>query len=112
MRSILLDELRFNEITEIEKYLKFHTTPSQIEGLYWLLLPEDILSNFQKELLSGSGPFKAAIEIGKNWLKFELLIRSSSIDNIGSGLANQSQFIYIYEFVDKLTKTLNLSSCM
>jgi hypothetical protein len=111
MRYLLFDELNNNEINKIKTYLINKTEIGSIENIYWLLLPEEILTKQQTNLLNQFGPFKIAIEIGKTWIKFELLIRSSSIDNIGGCLANSKQFEYIYNFSNTLVETLNLITC-
>jgi hypothetical protein len=111
MRSLLLDELRAQEIEDIKKYLNINCIITLVTGLYWFLLPEEILTDEQKKIQKQYGPLKIAIEVGKTWVKFELFIRSSSIENIGSAYINEDQIIYIYKFIDKISKDLNLITC-
>ncbi|MDR1084882.1 MAG: hypothetical protein LBP22_08490 [Deltaproteobacteria bacterium] len=111
MRSLLFDELRADEIEAIKNYLISSVMAGPIEGLFWVTLPDEILTREQKDIKENAGPFKIAIELGKTWLKFELLIRTSSISNMGGGVLNIEQFLYIYNFANKLSETLNLTSC-
>jgi hypothetical protein len=112
MKSLLFDELRVDEIKKIEDYLYNKTIKGSIEGLYWLPISEELLTNEQKQLLNKFESFKIAIEVGKTWLKFELFLRSSSKDNIGGCIINSTQFNFIYEFADTLAKSLNLITCI
>ena len=45
-------------------------------GLYWLPLPEDLLSPTQLEHKEQHGPYHLAVEITNTAVKFELLVRS------------------------------------
>jgi hypothetical protein len=112
MRSLFFDELRTDELRSIENYLNSNTLIGPIKGLYWLTIPDEILTDEQKDLQKKIGQFKIAIELGKTWIKFELLIRSSSIQNEGYSLTNIDQLNYIYQFADKMAKTLNLITCI
>jgi hypothetical protein len=111
MRSIILDELRNEEIDKIKEYLKDKTTLSNIENLYWLYLQKNVLSDKQKELENQKGPYKISIEIGSNYVKFELLIRAEMITNEGSAEVNEEQLIFIYKFIEEMVQNLNLVSC-
>jgi hypothetical protein len=111
MRSILFDELNNNEINNINNYLTKNTKNSNIDGLFWLILPNNILTVEQQKINIKHGPYKIAIEIGKSWLKFELLIRTSNITNIGSSIVNNIQLDYIYNFANNLAEQLNLITC-
>jgi hypothetical protein len=112
MRSLLFEELNPDEIDAVENYLKSNTKESLIEGLYWLVLPCEILTEDQKITYNNTGDLKIAIELGKTWVKFELLIRTSSLRNIGGGLINTDQLLFIYNFADSMSNSLNLISCI
>jgi hypothetical protein len=112
MRSLIFDELRTKEIESIKDYLLLNSLTGPIDGLYWLNIPEELLTDNQKKILNSDGPFKIAIELGKNWIKFELLLRSSSLYNTEGKIVTNSQLFYIYNFADTIAQTLNLTTCM
>ncbi len=74
MRQFLVDEIPRRQMEEIEAYLKENTIPSGLEKIYWLEVPEDLLSGIQQEHRE-CGPHYWAIETGKDFLKFEFLVR-------------------------------------
>ncbi|MDR2457755.1 MAG: hypothetical protein LBD41_04670 [Clostridiales Family XIII bacterium] len=112
MRAIILDELRKEEIERIDNYLKNETTSSNIEGLYWLYLKNSELSENQKKLETQAGPYRISIEIGQNFVRFELLVRAEMITNEGGGEADENQLLYIYRFINKMAHALNLTTCL
>jgi hypothetical protein len=112
MRLIILDELRTEEISMVDAYLKKSLHPSGINGLYWLYLPTSILSYTQKELEPTAGPYKISVEILKDIVRFELLVRAEEITNMGGGHANEEQIQFVYAFVSKMAKELNLVTCL
>jgi hypothetical protein len=75
MRQFLVDEIPHRQIEAIEDYLKKKTIPSGLEKLFWLEIPEELLSPIQYEH-KDCGPHYLAIELGQDFLKFEFLVRS------------------------------------
>ncbi|MDR2354210.1 MAG: hypothetical protein LBF22_13845 [Deltaproteobacteria bacterium] len=112
MKILVLDELRSEEIIKIGAYLKEMTNPGPIEGVFWLPVPEHILTKKQKVLEYSVGPYKMFIELKKNSVHFELLVRSEKISNEGGGGANINQAIYVFSIVDEMVKKLNLTTCL
>jgi hypothetical protein len=98
----MIDELLPDEILKIKNYLSLKTTESPIKGLYWLELPENSLDDRQREFVSGHGPLKIALEIGKSWLRIELLVKSESLTNEGGGDLNKEQFNFILNFYNNI----------
>jgi len=75
MRQFLVDEIPHRQMEAIEDYLKKKTIASGLEKIFWLEIPEDLLSPIQYEH-KGCGPHYLAIELGQDFLKFEFLVRS------------------------------------
>ncbi len=117
MRSILLDEFLEPEIAAINYYLHQNTQFSGLEGLYWIPLPEELWEEPQRKApkdegslgLEGSN-YRFAVEIGDEWVRFELLIRSEGLLNLGGGMASEAQTLFILRWIDEMIKKLNLSS--
>jgi hypothetical protein len=112
MRALILDELRHEEIDNIDNYLKKETVSSNIEGLYWLYLKYEELTENQKKLEEKAGPYKISIELGQNSVRFELLIRAEMITNEGGAEADENQLLYVYRFINKMAEELNLTTCL
>jgi hypothetical protein len=59
---------------EIEVYLKEKTVSSGMEEIFWLEIPEGLLSPIQ-EAHKTCGPHYLAVETGPDFVKFEFLVR-------------------------------------
>ena len=44
MRQYLLDEIARNDLPRVRQYLKEHATASSLADIWWVDLPEDLLS--------------------------------------------------------------------
>lgn len=84
MRSLVYDELLEPEIDSVLDYLDQEAVSSGVENLYWLFIPRDIWSPAQvqaqadEDWSEGEG-YRTAIEVGPDWVRFELLVRSESL---------------------------------
>ena len=76
MRSYYIEEINQDHIKKFEEYLKDQGYQGPIDGIFWLPLPVDMLSERQSDHLQECGPYYLALETGKNWLKLELLVRA------------------------------------
>ncbi|WP_027183338.1 hypothetical protein [Desulfovibrio inopinatus] len=75
MRSYLIDELTTADLKKIEKRLKDKGLASSLEGVFYLPVPEMFLTEEQKSHKESCGPYIVAIEIGRDFVKMELLVR-------------------------------------
>ncbi|KUJ96979.1 MAG: Uncharacterized protein XD41_0058 [Desulfonauticus sp. 38_4375] len=78
MRSYYIEELNQQDMEKIKKSFKEKKLDNPLDNLYWLPLPQKFYTSEQKEHLSSCGPYYFPLELGKNWLKAELLIRASN----------------------------------
>lgn len=102
MRQIVIDELSPMELDNIDSYLKRTIKQGPMVGLYWLELPDDLLSDAQQGH-EEHGPFHTAVEVTSSAVKFELLVRSQTnlhCTCIAHASAVQRQFIL--DFIDKM----------
>jgi hypothetical protein len=113
MRQYLLDEIARGDLPRVRQYLKEHATASSLNDLWWVDLPEDLLSPEQFAHRE-CRPFRFAVEVGEpqvgdSFLRFEVLIRSrekmrcSCID-----YATRQQRDFILAFADRLVEELAL----
>ena len=116
MRSILLDELLGPEMVAIGRYLDENAIPSGIENLYWIELDRELWSEEQvraqadTSVLEGEN-FRLAVELGPDWVRFELLVRSEGLLNIGGGQADERQALFVLRWADAMARKLNLVAC-
>jgi hypothetical protein len=108
MRQYLLDEISRPDIPRVREYLQDHAQASSLEGVWWVDVPEDLLSP-EQFAHSGCRPFRFAVELGDDFLRFELLIRSRETMRCPCiGYATRSQRDFILAFADRLVEDLAL----
>ncbi len=102
MRQIVIDDLSPMERDNIDSYLKRNLKLGSMIGIYWIVLPENMLSETQKKHTDCS-PFYLGVEVAKDSVCFELLVRSNShlhCDCISHATAQQRQ--YVLDFMDTM----------
>lgn len=77
MRQLLINELTKDEAEKAKEFLAANSRKGGVEGLYWLDLPGELMGGAQ-EGHDQCGPFAFAVELGDDFVSFELLIRSES----------------------------------
>jgi len=98
----VIDELSPMELDNIDSYLKRTLKRGPMIGLYWLEFPDDLLSEAQQGH-EEHGPFHVAVEVTRDSIKFELLVRSQTnlhCSCIAHASAVQRQFVL--DFVDRM----------
>ena len=109
MRQFLVDEIPRRQMETIKSYLKNNTSTSGLDSVYWLEVPPDLLAAVQLDHHS-CGPHYLAIEVGKDFIKFEFLVRSRHrlrCDCVRYADAAQESFLL--DFAHSLIETLHLS---
>ena len=108
MRSYLIDQIKGADIEKITVYLEENARRSHLENLFWVELPQEVLSPPQS-LHVDCLPYVFSIEIGTDWIKFELLIRTlKSMGCDCGGYATELQRDYITRYADKMIKDLRI----
>lgn len=104
MRQFVIDELSPMEIDNIDSWLKRNLKQGPLPGLYWLVLKEEHLDIAQRAPEHQEhGPYYMAVEVTRNEIRFELLIRSESTLHcscIAQATARQRQFML--ETIDRM----------
>jgi len=96
MRQYLIDDLSPMERDNIDSYLKRNLQRGPMIGIYWIVLPTEILSDLQQAHVEKCGPYYCGVEVGKNSVCFEMLVRSQAnlhCDCIAHATPLQRQFI-------------------
>ena len=108
MRQYMLDEIVRNDIPRLREYLNQHAVAAGLEGIWWVDLPEDLLSPEQFSHRNCQ-PFRFAVEMGDNFVRFEFLIRSLKTMRCSCiGYATRQQRDFILAFADRLVEDLAL----
>jgi hypothetical protein len=108
MRQYLLDEISRGDIPRIREYLNEHALAAGLEDIWWVDLNEDLLSPDQFTH-QDCRPFRFAVELGDNFVRFEFLIRSQQTMRCACiGYATRTQRDFILAFADRLVEELGL----
>lgn len=102
MRQYQISDLTKEERSNIDKFLKRNAIAGSLDGLFWLVVPEDLLNPLQFEH-KGCGPFYFGIELGEDSASFELLVRSSvTLHCACIGYASPPQRDFLINFVERM----------
>ncbi len=108
MKQYLLDEIARADRPRVREYLSEHAAASSLEGVWWVDLPEDLLSPEQFEHRQ-CRPFRFAVELGEDFVRFEFLIRSRETMSCACiGYATRQQRDFILAWADRLVEELSL----
>jgi hypothetical protein len=103
MRQFIIDELSPMERDNIDSYLKRNLKSGPMLGLYWFVLNDDMLSDKQLEHSKQCGPYYLGVEVEKDKVRFELLVRSNAnlhCDCIAHATSRQRQILL--DFIDTM----------
>jgi hypothetical protein len=110
MRQYLLDEIPKEGMKRVREYLQARSLPSGLEEIFWLELPSDLLDPVQWEHRT-CGPHYLAIELGKDFIKFEFLVRACNTFRCDClQYANPAQENFLIQFAHTLIETLDLKT--
>ncbi len=102
MRQLQIDELSREELDNIDNYLKRNAVTAPIGGMFWLNLPAELLAEAQQGH-DKCGPFYFGVELGRDNVNFELLLRSqSNLHCTCISYATKEQRQFVLDFVDKM----------
>lgn len=75
MRTYTIDQLEEADIAAINARLLDLELQAGLEGVYWLPVPQDMLTKSQAEHFEQCGPYCLALEVEANAVHLELLVR-------------------------------------
>jgi len=110
MRQLVVDQLRKDEVERVKEYLDRHAEAGPLPGIYRLSLPEDLLAEEQWRH-NDCRPFHFAIELGEDFVNFELLVRTANrLHCPCMAYATSSQRQFLLTFADRLLGEQNIKS--
>jgi hypothetical protein len=102
MRKLVFDEINRPDMDRIREYLAKNAVSSDIEGLYWVELHNDLLDQRQS-VHHACQPYRFAIELTQDAVCMEMLIRSKTTLRCDCiRYANALQRDFILRFADTL----------
>ena len=108
MKQYLIDQLREGDFLKLEDYLNTNAEKGDLPGIYWVPIPKTLHEKSQQEH-SDCQPFYFAINLDRQSISFELLIRTRTRLRCGCiEYASQNQRDHILNYADGLFEKLNL----
>jgi hypothetical protein len=110
MRALVYDELRRADMDRLAERLAQTCLASNLEGVYWLNLPPDLLSPAQAAHPQ-CGPHRVALvlEPENESLRLEMLVRAAnSLRCACTAYATEAQRQFMLNFLDRLVADLDL----
>ena len=108
MRAYLIDEIASSEMEKIDLYLKKNAITAALEGLFWVKIPTNLLNSIQSQH-NACQPFGFAVELGRDQIKLEFLVRS--LKNLGcecQGYCTPQQRDFISLFSHNMIENLGI----
>ena len=110
MKQYLIDEIVHADLPRIKNYLDDRAKSSGLEGIWWVELGKEQLADLQAAH-PDCQPHCFAVELGRNFIKFEFLIRSRRTMRCSCiGYATSPQRDWIMNFADNLVADLELKT--
>jgi hypothetical protein len=108
MRAYWIDEVSHSHMEVIQGFLKKNTLASIMRNLYWLQIPDDLLSDTQRRHRD-CRPHVVAVELGVDWIKLELLVRSlKNMHCTCPGYCTPLQRDYVINFANGMLEDLKI----
>ena len=106
MRYYIIDEISATHMEKIESYLKDNAIGSEMEKVFWVELPNDILTETQYSHRDCK-PHVFAIELVGNAIKLELFTRSlKGLSCECQSYSSQQQREFIFNYVENMIDNL------
>ena len=110
MRCYLVDEITTPDMKKIETFLLENASASGMENLFWIEMPGNRLNGLQASHMECQ-PYRFAIELGKDWMSVEFLLRGSrDLRCRCGGYCTPGQRDFILEYVDSMLGDLNIGT--
>ncbi len=107
MKQYVIDELRYEDHEKIKAYLDENYQLSRIEGIYWIPIDEELLSEVQTQHRECQ-PFYFALNLEQNYLACELLVRASEKIRCNCiCYANEKQRNWLIALIDAILEKMD-----
>lgn len=108
MKQYVIDELRAADYKSLRTYLQKHYGPVAMDGIYWIPVENDLLTDIQKAHRECQ-PHYIAVDLDENRLALELLVRTQSTLRCDCiRYATKAQLSWIIALIDDIYNQLGL----
>jgi len=108
MRVYLIDEISPADMKKISNFFKESAISSNLNGVYWVTLPKELLNSAQLEH-PHCQPHVFAVELGSDFLKLELFVRSlNTMQCTCPGFCTDQQMHYVFDFAHGMIDQLGI----
>ena len=108
MKQYLIDQLRPLDYQAVKAYLDDRFSASAVDGIYWIPLQQDLLTEVQAEHAQ-CHPFYFVVDLEERFMACELLIRTQNRMHCSCmGYATEAQRNWIIGFADAILDKLNI----
>ena len=109
MRTYTIDQLEEADIAAINSRLLDMDLQAGLEGVYWLPVPQEMLTPAQKEHFEQCGPYCLALEVGQNAVHMELLVRGMGRISCGClSFASQALRNHMIAYLEGMLEELQI----
>jgi hypothetical protein len=108
MKQYVIDELRAADYKALHTHLDEHYGPAVLDGIYWIPIDTDQLTDIQREHRE-CRPHCFAVELEQNRLACELLVRTHNrvrCDCIR--YATETQLVWMIALIDNIFRQLKI----
>ena len=110
MRSYLIDELSPRDVEKVNRYLTQKALASGLEKIFWVPVPNHLLSHIQSRHRTCQ-PFVYALELGGKWVKIECFVRSlKGMICECQDYPTPGQMTFILDFAHQMIKDLGIKT--
>lgn len=111
MRTYLLEDFRPEQLEQVCQRLTGMGLAGSLDGIYYLPLPLDLLTDEQRQHHGECGPYIFVLEIpDETSLKLELLVRAQGKLRCSCVMyATPEQRAYIMDYLDEFLRELDIS---
>jgi len=108
MRTYLIDEITPSELEKINEFLERHAIKSHLDRVFWVQIPESILSKTQIKH-TACQPYVFSVEMGPDWIKLEFFIRSlKTMRCTCPDYCSTKQMDYVIRFSHRMIEQLGI----
>jgi hypothetical protein len=108
MKQYVIDEFRPGDADKIKKHLEKVFGPAEMGSIFWLSLPEDILTATQTAH-KNCRPFYFAVDVNDDQIACELLVRSRNTIRCSCiAYANRPQREWLISYIDSIFEALDI----
>ena len=109
MKQYVIDELRYQDYEALQKYFRTHFSTSGVEGLFWIPLDAELLSDTQHSH-AACHPHYFAVELEPERLSCELLVRTAARVRCNCiAYADDRQRAWLLQVIDAVMEKLAIN---